>query len=132
MPTLFSPKLQMEIGAQCMYRIWPFSSGLLCLIEFNLSFLPIAFSVASLPAALPTQHVLPAGQGRRAAPAAARAAQGFHLHGFPLPKSSHLLTHEYPKITCLPLQICSSTTAGDGNTSSWISDMSSSNSKIFL
>lgn len=52
-------------------RIWSFSSGLPCLIEFNLSLLQIASPVAYQPAAFSAQHVLPSGQGRRRAPAAA-------------------------------------------------------------
>lgn len=118
MPTLFSPKLQMETGAQCMYQAQDLAlqPGLLCLVGFNLSLLQIA----SLPAAFPT------GQGRGAAPAAARAEQGFHLHSFPLPKTSHLLTHEHPKIPA-----CHCKTAGYVNNSSWISSISNSNSKTF-
>lgn len=60
MPTLFSPKLQMEIGAQCMYQAQDLAlqSWLLCLVGFNLS-LP---QIASLPAAFPAQHTLPAGK----------------------------------------------------------------------
>lgn len=60
------------------HRIQPFSSGLLCLIEFNLSLLQIASPVAYVLAA---SHFLctagPAcGQGRRRAPAAAHISAG--------------------------------------------------------
>lgn len=67
-PRLQGLEIEVRVSEQ---RIWSFSSGLPCLIEFNLSLLQIASPVAYQPAAFSAQHALPSGQGRRRAPAAA-------------------------------------------------------------
>lgn len=108
-------------------RIWPFSSGLPCLIEFNLSLLQIASPVAYLPAASSFPcTACPAFRAGKEESTRCSSHQRrifscrkrLQLSGFPLRRTSHLLTHTYPKVTCFPLQICSSKTTVDVGTSS--------------
>lgn len=93
MPALFCQTLLTATEANISkHRTRPFSSGLPCLIEFNLSFLQIASPVAHVPAVCSAQQVLPAGQGR----SCSRSCAGFSADSETSSEPPRVPTPEHP------------------------------------